>query len=77
MRRARRAPLFLAVALAFGAVAAGCGGDETVVEDGNGGTVEDGDGGGNGGDGNGDGNGEDGDGGGGDGGDDDLDVDVG
>jgi hypothetical protein len=76
LRRNRKAPLFLALAIAFGTVAAGCEGDDTVVEEdenGGGETTED-----EGGDGEttedegGDGGGEDS----GDGGGDDSDVDV-
>lgn len=81
MRRTGGAPLLLALAVAFGTVAAGCEGDQTVVEDdGNGGTVEEGDDGGtgDGGEDTGDGGDDSGDGGEGEGGDDtDLDVDVG
>lgn len=87
MRRTGGAPLLLALAVALGTVAAGCEGDQTVVEDdGNGGTVEEGDDGGteggedtgDGGDDSGDGGDDSGDGGEGEGGDDtDLDVDVG
>jgi hypothetical protein len=83
MRRNRGAPILLALAVAFGAVATGCEGDETVVEDEeNGGTEEGEDNGGtdkgNGGEtteDEGDGEGEDSGNGGGD--DSDLDVDVG
>jgi hypothetical protein len=79
MLRKRGTPLLLALAVAFGAAAAGCEGDETVVEDegnGSGESTEDG-----GGDGEttedegGNGEGEDSGDGGGD--DSDLDVDVG
>jgi hypothetical protein len=69
MRRYRGAPLLLALAVAFGAVAAGCEGDDTVIEDDEGTLEDDGDEGDGGEDGSGD--GESGDGGGGD-----AEVDV-
>jgi hypothetical protein len=78
MRRNRGAPILLALTVAFGAVATGCEGDETVVEDEENGGTDGGED--NGGDGEttedeGDGGGEDSGNGGGD--DSDLDVDVG